>query len=545
MKRPDRVFLAILVAAAILRLTLLATSQDGVIGDEATTGLMAMDVMRGRRFPLYAYGYSYNGGAAITAFVAAPLFRVAGVSAFTLKLVPLGISLLYMWVAHVFARRYFGRRAALWTAFLLLVDPGYLQWNLDARGGQVVHLLITVLLAFLACRMYFEGEARALHAFLFGLVAGVGYWNFPYILPLAASASLMLVLGGGRRFLARRLPVMALGALAGLTPVLLHCLSAGPSALAPSPTLRPAVLLRNLADLARIGLPALFSPLNTVNVSFVYSKVLLAVSLVCVVWLAVAERRGAVAWARSLAAWGRRMPPCAEEQARVWPMIAFLPAYVFVVLATPNGGREARYLLPAYPFLTLLTAIAVARMARGAGMMRCVAWVAVAAFAACGIWAHGDFLTRPAETVEDKIRLNDGHMLLITVRSEDVRALVRFLETEDIRFVYTSAELRSKLMFASRGRIQATSERLTEQYDFLPAATAAVEAGVGGGRPYGFVFRRDMLLYAKARRDPGVARRWAAFLERARNAGETARRKDFSGLVLYYGFGREARTMLP
>jgi len=544
-KRPDRVFVTIFVAAAILRLALLATSQDGVIGDEATTGLMAMDVMRGRRFPLYPYGYSYNGGAAITAFLAAPLFRVAGVSAFTLKLVPLGISLLYMWAAHAFARRYFGRGAALWTAFLLLVDPGYLQWNLDARGGQVIHLLITVLLAFLAFRMYFEGEARPLHAFFFGLVAGIGYWNFPYILPLAASASLMLVLGGGRRFLSRRLPVMALGTLAGLTPVFVHALSAGPFALAPSPTLRPAVLLHNLAGLARIGLPGLFSPLSTVNVCFVYSKVLLAVSLVCIVWLAVAERRGAVAWARSLASWGRRMPPCAEEQARVWPMIAFLPAYVLVVLATPNGGREARYLLPAYPFLTLLTAIAVARMAHGARIVRCVAWVAAAAFAACGIWAHGDFLTRPAETFEDKIRLSDGRVLLITVRSEDVRALVRFLEAKDIRFVYAAAELRSKIMFASCGRIQATSERLTGQHDFLPSATAAVEAGVGGGRPYAFVFRRDMLLYAKGRHDPGAARRWAAFLERARNAGETVRRKDFGGLMVYYGFWRDVRTMLP
>ena len=45
--------------------------------------------------------------------------------------------------------------------------------------------------------------------------------------------------------------------------------------------------------------------------------------------------------------------------------------------------------------------------------------------------------------------------------------------------------------------------------------------------------------------DPDVARRWAAFLERVRNAGDTARRRDFGGLVLYYGFGREARLSLP
>ena len=92
MIRRDQGFAVILLAAALLRLGLLLTSQGGADGDESVTGLMAIHVMQGKAMPAFVYGYGYNGGAAITAYLAAPVFMVAGVSSVALKLVPMAIT---------------------------------------------------------------------------------------------------------------------------------------------------------------------------------------------------------------------------------------------------------------------------------------------------------------------------------------------------------------------------------------------------------------------------------------------------------------------
>ena len=366
MKHADRIFLVVLALTAVLRLALLATSQGGAMSDEALTGLMALDIMHGRAWPVYPYGYTYNGGAAMTAYVAAGVFRVAGVSDVSLKLVPLGVSLLYMTAAYGFVRRRFGPRVGLLTAVLLAADPGLVTWSLDARGGQGIHLLLTVVLSIVFYRIYFDGVRTRRWYFLFGLVAGLGYWNFPFMLPLAGGLALLLLLHGGWRFIRRGVPLLPAGFIAGIGPIIAHALLASaPAVQHPAPLqLDPAALPRGLVEIASRTLPALFS---TDGVDHAYAWILLFVVLVCVFYLAWSARSGLRPFLRSVIAWGR--PDALRESAetKAWPMFVFIAAYLPAAAMTRQGSTLPRYLLPMHPFIVVLAAAGMARLTRPGG----------------------------------------------------------------------------------------------------------------------------------------------------------------------------------
>src|SRR6188474_800362 len=92
-------------AAAIVLLVVLARSlvfvfweQSYYDSDQAIVGLMAKHLIEGRAFPVFFYGQSYMLG--VEAYLAAPVFLIAGVSVAALKfpllLINLGVALMLL-----------------------------------------------------------------------------------------------------------------------------------------------------------------------------------------------------------------------------------------------------------------------------------------------------------------------------------------------------------------------------------------------------------------------------------------------------------------
>ncbi|HWC01133.1 MAG TPA: hypothetical protein VHF87_00055, partial [Methylomirabilota bacterium] len=88
--------------------------------DEATTGLLGLSVLNGE-LPVYFFGQPFMG--ALDGYLAAPVFWLLGVSARTLELVPVLLSLAAVGLTVRLAHDGFGPRAALFTAVLLAVPP--------------------------------------------------------------------------------------------------------------------------------------------------------------------------------------------------------------------------------------------------------------------------------------------------------------------------------------------------------------------------------------------------------------------------------------
>src|SRR4051812_14617649 len=143
----------LLAAAAVVILVLLRSAvfvfweQSQFDSDQAITGLMAKHLSQLRAFPLFYYGQSYM--LAVEAWLAAPVFALAGVSVTTLKLPLLAINIAIALLLVRTFERDVGLRPALATLAalpFLLTAPGTSARLLDANGGNVEPALYVLLL---------------------------------------------------------------------------------------------------------------------------------------------------------------------------------------------------------------------------------------------------------------------------------------------------------------------------------------------------------------------------------------------------------------
>ena len=115
--------------------------------DEAITGLMAKHISAGRAFPVFWYGQNYM--LAVEAWLAAAVFKVAGVSVATLKLPLLAINCAIALLLLRLLEREVGLRPALAlvpTLFFVLPAPATAAMFLFANGGTVEPLLYVLLI---------------------------------------------------------------------------------------------------------------------------------------------------------------------------------------------------------------------------------------------------------------------------------------------------------------------------------------------------------------------------------------------------------------
>ena len=139
-------------------------SNQGVIG------LMAKHLSEGRAFPLFMYGQTYM--LAVEAWLAAPIFLIAGPSVAGLKLPLLAINLaIALLLVRVFERDVgLGPpAAALATVFVLVPSPGTTAQLLEASGGIFEPALYVILMWITRTRPVWCG-----------LILGLGFIHRPF-----------------------------------------------------------------------------------------------------------------------------------------------------------------------------------------------------------------------------------------------------------------------------------------------------------------------------------------------------------------------------
>lgn len=140
--------------------------------DQAITGLMAMHLAEGRAFPIFYYGQNYM--LAVEAWLAAPVFLLAGASVTTLKLPLLGMNLAIVWLLFRGLVHDAGLRpavAAVPALFFALPSAGVSARLVEAMGGNVEPFLWVLLIWALRERPKWCG-----------FVLGVGFLNREFTL---------------------------------------------------------------------------------------------------------------------------------------------------------------------------------------------------------------------------------------------------------------------------------------------------------------------------------------------------------------------------
>ena len=463
MGQGERLLALILVVGALLRAFLVLGPYGEIDGDEAVVGLMALQVPR--ELPAFFWEQHYLGS--LEALAAAALFALFGPSNVALKAVPALLSLLFVGLVYVTARRAFGVGPALLSALYLALPPSFFAvWSTKARGGYTLLLALGQLFLYL-CQLLAENELAdqtrvCWLAGLAGLVGGLALWTHPLAL-------VYLLAGGGYVALAwwkrgkwgPSAPLSALiGFVVGLLPAIVYNLAED------FPSLRfaagggtaPGSALLNLWGLARYGLPVMVGLAEGTA-----SKALLDQD-----W---PSRPGSSPWAMlslwllvALVVWRHRVAltgwfgartrgqgggdpgspafscPGGERALRATPFVLVLLVVPLVVAVSRFAElwAEPRYALPAYSAVPLVAALVWRLRARSRLLFVGAVTAALAVNA-------GSLLT------------SDFRLALMTSQGESRAAnraeLIAYLSDRGMTQIYTDYWIGYPLAFESRERI--------------------------------------------------------------------------------------------
>ena len=126
----------LIACSVVFRLVLVLLNYPEVNSDEGTMGIEAMHIAFQGQHPIYLYGQDYMG--VLEAYLAAPLFRLFGVSAFTLRLSMLVMFALFLLAMYWLGSLLYSKRLALVSLGLLsLATSDMLIQQLRAVGGAL------------------------------------------------------------------------------------------------------------------------------------------------------------------------------------------------------------------------------------------------------------------------------------------------------------------------------------------------------------------------------------------------------------------------
>ena len=228
---------AIVAVATSARFLFIYFNWPATNSDEGNMGLLALHVAFQGDHPTFFYGLPYM--APLEGYMAAPLFRIFGVSLFTLRLGLLPLFAAFLICMYYLTRLLYTETFALAIVILLSLGSGAIIYiQIKAFGEypetELFSALIPLIAAWLALTSYSSnrGEVQRskqkriiIYGFL-GLIVGLALWVDFLILPIVATAAILLILFCYREILSWAGLSLLLGIIIGAFPLILYNLTA-------------------------------------------------------------------------------------------------------------------------------------------------------------------------------------------------------------------------------------------------------------------------------------------------------------------------------
>ena len=192
----------IILCAVVFRLFLMTHNWPMTDSEEGTMGLEAMHIAFQGAHPIYFYGQHYMGVA--EAYLGAIMFRLFGISVFSLRLAMLLFFTTFLVLIYLLGSLLYGRKVAC-VALLLMVFGAInvLIPEMKAVGGAVETLVFGTTAMLLASWLALSGrpEERRNKKLLWtrrfaytgwGLVIGLGLWSHLLVVPFAFCSTVLL-----------------------------------------------------------------------------------------------------------------------------------------------------------------------------------------------------------------------------------------------------------------------------------------------------------------------------------------------------------------
>lgn len=425
-----------------------------VSSDEAWPGLMALHVLKGD-YPVVYWGQSYMG--TVESYFQAPFIHLLGTTALAIRLYPLLIGFLYLYLSVKLAREMFGEGAAWWTALLLAVPPVYLTIATVLIPPD--NYLATTALGSLAVLILHRivrdpaGGPRAVRRhLLLGIVCGLGFWVHILFIDYLAIAVLFVWLKDKTFFLKPHGLALGAGLLGGGLPLVAYNLTHAFDTFIVARTVPAAKAIGNGWMALREIFPVLVGavvPLYGDNPNTVSMPAGLYVAVVFLylglgAWLAWVHRGEWIRLAR-----------LSTSGTTGVSILAVLIVVSFVVFSRSERANSwaFRYLLPVMTAVPIIASLGLARLAE---RRRRPALAVGLVVLAVQVWGHGVVWAAWGDA-ETRARLD----------LPDDRPLIRYLDDNGIRRAYAHFWISYRLTYETGERIicaQPYDERFAGRY---------------------------------------------------------------------------------
>jgi hypothetical protein len=479
------VLVSIILLGIALRLYLLWSSQVIIEADEALVGLQAFGILRGER-PIFYPGQVYGGS--LESYLVAAVLRLFGASPLTLKLIPFLFSTLFIFMTYQLAREIYSPAIGLLSALFVALCPLLLTaFSLKTWGGYSQTPVLGNLALILLHRILrksqklagdrqirrqtagpslrsgwkFDNPAganrdlpmlsrraqgkRLWKATLgLGFLSGLGLWVNPQYFYYLGPVVLLLVTRA-KKVRPVGLVAFAVGCPLGGFPLLLANLSRSQDATAnlilegvvPARAFWPS-LEAAVSYFITDALPTLWG-LRPIKGEMVITAAFAVIPLYLAAMLASL-------WLVGRDALARRYSPSI-----VLVVTLILAPFVFILAALTNGnwtviipdsGILTRYLMPLYSVVPILLAAFIHQLR---SFSRLLAVTLVALVLTVNLWSN--LSVDPVDTMRcvfENVPLPASH-----------KALIDFLDSEGIRYVYTNHWIGFRLMFETQEQVVA------------------------------------------------------------------------------------------
>jgi hypothetical protein len=209
---------AIISLSVLFRVILVVLHFPETNSDEGKMGIAGMHIAFEGQHPLYHYGQDYLG--VLEAYIAAPIFRLFGVSVITLRIGMLILFTLFMISMYWLTCLLYSKRLALVTLFLLsFATTDMLNQQLIAIGGAMESIFFGALMLVLAHLLASTAGARRrwryFTYFAWGWTAGIALWVHILVLPFVLCSGLLILVFCYREWRSLAIPCLLLGLLLG------------------------------------------------------------------------------------------------------------------------------------------------------------------------------------------------------------------------------------------------------------------------------------------------------------------------------------------
>jgi hypothetical protein len=223
---------AVIIAIGVaFRVVLIALGWPHGNAEEGTMGLEAMHILQLGAHPIYYYGQNYLGMG--QAYVGAVMFRLAGISTFSLRLGLVVFDTIFLVSLCWLAILLFSRTIALLSVtILVLAWPFLMRCELLADGGKPDIMAASTVMFALATWLALSrpnekppGRQRWLRYGAFaawGLVAGFGLYTYLVVAPFVVASALLLWITCRRELRGWALVFAGVGLIIGFMPTIIY-----------------------------------------------------------------------------------------------------------------------------------------------------------------------------------------------------------------------------------------------------------------------------------------------------------------------------------